>query len=186
MATLYPINDNILASECIGNSLITINTNNTSIKNSFTSVNTDIEDINTQLNNLTTIINSISATQRLASGWVNFRGRFGYDQNNTATPNFDDVSNRFIESKYNVTNVIRESVGTYLVNLTQPLIKGFVVIGTVSPLPPGSTGTDSGVVNLSPVTPFPDPGTSQCRVVTRTLLGQLYDPSVVMLTFYSK
>lgn len=185
MATLYTINDNILPSECIGNSLVTINTNNTNIKNTFTSFNTDITDINSKLNNLTTIMNTISANQRLASGWVNFKGRFGYDLNNTATPSFDNT-NRFIESQYNVQSVLRESVGTYLVNLTQPLVKGFTVTGIVSPLPPGTTGTDAGVVNLSPSIPFPDPGTSQCRIITRNLLGQFYDPSIVMLTFYSK
>ena len=185
MATV-PTITTIDKSECIGNSLIAINGNYSNIKDSIVTVNSDLIQINTTLNNLTTIINSISATPRLASAWVNFRGRQTTGNDGQATTNFSNP-NRHIESSYNITNVVREDTGKYLVNITSPgLTKGFIVTGIVSPLPPGTTGVDSGVVNLSPTEPFPDPGTTQCRIITRTLLGQFYDPPLVMLVFHSK
>jgi len=174
-------------SECIGNSLVTINGNYANIKQSIETVNNDLIQINTALTNLTTILNSVSATPRLASAWVNFRGRQTTGNDGLGTTNFSTGVNRHIESSYNVTNVIRVDTGRYLVNIQPPgLTKNFVVTGMVSPLPPGTTGVDSGTVNLDPGTPFPDPGTSQCQIITRTLLGQFYDPPLVMLVFYSK
>jgi hypothetical protein len=182
---LIPTITTIQKSECIGNSLVTINANYANIKASIETVNTDILAINSSLNNLTTILNSISATPRLASAWVNFRGRQTTGNDGQATTNFDNI-NRHIESSYNITSVIRQDTGKYLVNISPPLVKNFVVTGTVSPLPPGTTGVDSGTVNLDPAEPFPLPGTSQCRIITRTLLGQFYDPPLVMLVFHSK
>jgi hypothetical protein len=166
--------------ECVGNSLVTINTNYDNIKNSFTSVNTDLTTINSTLNTLTTFFNSISTAQ-LAKAWVKFNPR----QNSSGAPDSLNT-NRKIENSYNVASVLREDTGIYLTTLTSPIGNEFSVCGITSPLPPGTTGTDyTGVINLHPTNPFPSPGNQSCRIIVRNLQGAAIDPSLICLTFFN-
>lgn len=165
--------------ECIGNSLVTINTNYSNIKNAFTTVNTDFANINNALNTLTTFANGISSAQ-LAKGWVKFNPR----RNKDSVPVID-LSNREILNSYNVNTVYREDTGKYLITLAAPIGNEFTVTGTVSPQPPGIGTASIGVLNLDPTTPFPAPGNISCRVIVRNLEGDAIDPSLVCLTFFS-
>lgn len=174
MATVPNITQ-IPATECIGNSLVSINTNYDNIKNSFTDFNTDLSVLNSQLTNLTTIVNSISSAQ-LAKAWVKFSA--------TLAPIGQQPTSTFrrILNNYNVSTVIRNSTGDFTINLSAPLAGEFLVTGLTSPLP-GSTGTGTGVINLHPSIPFPD--SQSCRIVIRDLLGNSINPPIVMLTFFN-
>lgn len=163
--------------ECIGNSLVTINTNYQNIKNSFTGVDTLIGNLNQSISQLNSFAASISSAQ-LAQAWVKFSPRRN-------TSNNEDVSftNRYIFNSFNISSVVKEESGKYLINLTKPLNTDFIINGTTSPLDTGGTvTTNAGVINLSPDTPTL--GTS-CRIIVRNLLGAQIDPNIVMLTFFS-
>lgn len=165
--------------ECIGNSLVTINTNYSNIKNSFNSVNSDLTIVNNTLNTLTTFANNISGAQ-LSKGWVKFNPR--RDENSNPIIN---NTNREILNSYNIDYVVREDTGKYLINLQVPIGSEFVVTGTVSPQPPGTGTASIGVLNLDPSVPFPAPGNTSCRVIVQNLEGASIDPSLVCLTFFS-
>jgi hypothetical protein len=182
MATV-PTITTIQKTECIGNSLVTINTNYDNIKNSIAGiVTTDLATINNTLDTLTTFTNAISSAQ-LAKAWVKFRPRL-----NVTGSLALDTTNRYILNSYNVVSVYREDAGNYLITLAKPIGSEFLVNGFVQPYYSGSgafTGTDFGVVNLDETEPFPSPGNQSCRVVVRNLLGALIDPQVICLTFNS-
>lgn len=181
MATI-PTITTIQKTECIGNSLVTINTNYDNIRNSIASVNTDLTTINSTLNALTTFANSISSAQ-LAKGWVKFSGRLNTSGNLALI-----TSNRQILNSYNVTTVYREEAGVYLVSLATPINAEFIVNGTVMPYYSGVgpfQGTDLAVINLDENEPFPSPAGEKCRVIVRNLLGTPIDPSLICLTFFS-
>ena len=181
MATV-PTITTIQKTECIGNSLVTINTNYENIKNSFTTVNTDINNINDTLDNLITFTDSVSSAQ-LAKGWVKFSGRFNIGGSLDLT---NSERKRF--NSYNVKSVTRLNTGQYLVTLDKSIGTEFLVNGFVQPYYSGSgtfQGTDFTVVNLDETIPFPSPGDKSCRIVTRNLLGALVDPTIVCLTFYN-
>lgn len=188
MATI-PTITTIQKTECIGNSLVTINTNYDNIKNSIADiVNTDINNINTTLNTLApvfgTLTNAISSAQ-LTKAWVKFRPRL---KENGLPDDPATVSNRKILNGYNVSSVSREDTGKYLVTFATPIGTDFSVSGIVQPYYAGSgafTGTDLGVVNLDVNDPFPSPGNVSCKIIVRNLLGALIEPQVICLTFNS-
>lgn len=183
MATV-PTITTIQKTECIGNSLVTINSNYDNIRNSFTSVNTDITLINNALNNLTSFVNSISSAQ-LAKAWVGFTGR-----RNTIGPSgtFDLTNtNRFLFNRYNVANVFRNGTGDYTINLSIQLNANFIVSGITSSkeTPSTFTGLDAGIVSLHPVTPFPGNNGLACRIITVDANGSFIDPTYISLTMFS-
>jgi len=180
---IIPTIINIDKSECIGNSLVSIKANYDNIKNSLTDVNTNITSFNSILNNLTTIVNAISSTPQRAAAWVNFSGRRDLASGLTRLENTE----RFLFSSYNITSITREDTGIYRGSITVPLTQGFSIIGTASPLPPGTAGPDAGVVNihqggqgLEAISP-----TSEFRILTRTLQGQQFDPPQISLVLYT-
>lgn len=180
---IVPNITNIEKSECIGNSLVTINGNYTNIRNSLDDVNTSIISLNALVNGLTTIITSISSTPQRASAWVNFSGRRDATTQQTRLEN----TPRQIFSSYNIATITREDTGIYRGSLINSLVQGFTLIGTASPLPPGTAGTDASVVNihqgglgLPAISP-----TSEFRILVRNLLGQAIDPPQVTLAIFS-
>lgn len=168
----------IPATECIGNSLVSINTNYDNIKNSFTDFNTDLGVLNSQITNLTTIVNSISSAQ-LAKAWVNFRPT----RNVNGQTSLTNTSRQLINS-YNVSSVTREGAGVYTINFPVPYVNTPVVVGITSPDPNSTLNTNMGVVNLDRVSAFPA-GNLSCKIVVRDLLGNNIDPSWVTVTFFN-
>lgn len=170
MATV-PTITTIQKTECIGNSLVTINTNYDNIRNSIVTVNTDILAINNTLNTLTTFANSISSAQ-LAKAWVKFAPRLQDPNGNEAL----DISNRFKYNSYNVTTVLREGTGTYLITLAN-IYGEFAAVGTAAPDVNGNTC----ILNLNQQTNIDN----QCRIITKDLNGSLIDSTLINLVFYS-
>lgn len=185
MATV-PTITTIQKTECIGNSLVTINSNYDNIKNSIAGlVNTDLAIINNTLTNLTTFVNNISSAQ-LAKAWVQFSGR----RNNVGPSGTTDLTNtnRFIFNGYNIDYVSKNGTGIYTVTLKTPLNVNFSVTGTATPrsVPEASfTGLDACVVSLHPTTPFPNNNGLSCKIVTVDLNGSFIDPSNICLSFFS-
>lgn len=186
MATV-PTITTIQKTECIGNSLVTINGNYENIKNSLTTlINTDLNVINARLDTLTTFVNSVSSAQ-LTKAWVSFNGTWNTQQARDAT-----FSNRYIWKGYNVSSVYRNETGDYTVSLANPIGLNFVVISTTSPktpldisgeiIPP--LGTDTGIVNLHYQTPYPTPGQS-CRITIKDLLGNAIDTSYIHVAMFN-
>lgn len=164
--------------ECIGNSLVTINTNYQNIRNSFDSVNVDINTINNTLDTLTTLTNAISSAQ-LAKAWVKFNPALNesgnLDSNNT---------NRRILSEYNVNYVTKEETGKYLITFKNTINTHFTVSGITTPAGTGTGTAYTSVLTLDPVEPFPA-GNQSCRIITRNLQGVQIDTSFICLTFFS-
>jgi len=113
MASLY-----IDREECIGDSLVKIN-------NNFSGLDTDITTLNTRVTNtsaaaitLTTNLstNLQNTSPGMAKAWVYF---FGQGSN----------GNCAISARYNVSTVVRNSVGSYTITYTNPIPLGGVVVG---------------------------------------------------------
>jgi hypothetical protein len=193
---IVPTITNIDKSECIGNSLVTINGNYTNIQNSLADVDTNIVTINTLLNNLTTIVRSISSTPQQAFAWVNFSGRRETDPDDIPSGRGGtrlENTNRKIFTGYNVASVLRESTGIYRISLINAASPRFCILGTTVPLAPGTAGPDAGIVNIYSgisndglnLPPITEDAGSEFRILTRTLQGQNFDPSRICVVVYS-
>jgi hypothetical protein len=183
---IVPTITNIDKSECIGNSLVSINSNYTNIQESLVDVNSNIVTINSLLTNLTTIVSNISSDPQRASAWANFSGIRDAESGFTRREN----TNRLLFTSYNITSILRENTGIYRVSMTNPVTSRFCVVGTTTPLAPGTAGQDAGVVNTfqgvtGSTLPNIQESPSEFRIVTRTLLGVQYDPASVNIVVFS-
>jgi hypothetical protein len=118
----------ILPTECIGNSLATINFNFNQLRigacdnfSFITTLQQSIQQLNTTLYNLSAI--TIPGT---AKAWVKFNGAAGTD-NIIDT----DLNDRFVYSSYNIESVFKKGVGDYRINFKQKFpTQNYAVIGT--------------------------------------------------------
>lgn len=98
--------------ECIGDSLIKLNSN-------FSGLDADITNVNTRVTNTSaaaiTLTNSLSAGIRsdryTAKAWVSFTGT-------------GPIGNQTIYTQYNVSSVNKTAEGTYIINYTTPISSG--------------------------------------------------------------
>lgn len=125
-----PSTTDILPSECIGNSLGTINLNFLNLRDSADDNDSLISTLNNQITTLTNNILSLSsvAIPGAAKAWVKFNG--ANDIDNSLSP---FLTNRYIYSFYNISTVYRKGTGDYRVTFTTPFANtNYAVIGTSS------------------------------------------------------
>jgi hypothetical protein len=118
----------IQPTECIGNSLATINFNFNQLRlgacDNYSFINSlqqSIQQLNTTLFNLSAI--TIPGT---AKAWVKFDGAAGTDGIVDT-----DLNDRFIYSSYNIESIFKKAVGDYRITFKQKfLTSNYAVIGT--------------------------------------------------------
>lgn len=191
----------IQKTECIGNSLVTINSNYDNIKNSLTQVQEANIEINSKINNLQTFQSSVSSQMPgVAKAWVSFNGRS--DINGSPSTQFTP---RYLRATYNIKEVVRINTGIYRVIFESGVVSDkFTFTGAASPLPSlNPSGNLTGVINLAPGGDLP-PGSSEeaesdgfvqylenngylewMQIVLRSLDGNYIDSPFINLAFFS-
>jgi hypothetical protein len=123
-----PTINEIPSTQCIGNSLQTINFNFSALKVAACDNYSYIQSLNTSILNLNTqILNLSSITVPGASkAWINFSGT--RDNNNNIS---SLLTPRFIFSAYNINQVLRKGSGDYRITFTNRLpAPNYTAIGT--------------------------------------------------------
>lgn len=108
-------------SEYIGNSLQTINSNFSNLKDGICDNNTEIISLQQDIQNLDTHIDALSSTSvhSIPKAFVKFSGVID-SNNNTSGIN----PNRYIFHSYNISSVYRKSTGNYRIYFNSPLTSG--------------------------------------------------------------
>lgn len=118
----------IPSTECIGNSLTTINSNFSALEVAACDNYSYIQNLITSITNLNNSIVSLTnlVVPGAAKAWISFDGTKD-DDNLLSTFN----TNRYLYSGYNVSSVFRKGVGDYRINFTTRFpTRNYVVIGT--------------------------------------------------------
>jgi len=155
----------IYLDECIGTSLLTINNNYTNLKEQACTDSTNLSAVETEFLTLSSDITTLSALRTgFAKAWVSFNGNLG----NVGT------GEREIYSKYNVSTVIRQSQGVYLINFSPTFSNAnYALVGTSQ-----QTSTPSWVQT----TMF---NTMSAGISIRGITGTLQDPDYVSILVYN-
>lgn len=159
--------------ECIGNSLTTINNNFSALKvaacdnQSFiTSLDSSILSLNNLITNLTNVV-----VPGAAKAWVSFDGT--KDSSNQPS-NFN--TNRYIYSSYNVSSVLRKNTGDYRITFgTRFSSRNYVVVGT-------SRQTQSGGL-FTWLQPY-DYRTAFADIKITTQSGNVADPQNISVVIF--
>lgn len=175
MATIFPTTE-IQRTECIGNSLITINNNFDNLDQSVTNINNEVGELIGNLNNVSTLVTNISS-QQLALAWVAF-DPYRSQQFGPNAPNLENNA-RYLIAEYNVTSVIK--VGTGVFTVTVPFdfprtnqIPHLSISGLARP-----ADTNMAIVNLGEAT------TSNTFIVTvKNQNNSFVNPLYVNLTIF--
>lgn len=104
----------ILRTECIGNSLTTINGNFANLRQAICTIDNFVAAANIKINQLDSLLGSITNAQ-LARAFVTFNGTRDAD-GIADVPGSVTVTQRQLIQKYKVNNVVRNSVGSYTVS----------------------------------------------------------------------
>jgi len=160
----------ILKTECIGNSLATINNNFDNLRNSICTIDNFVAAENTRLDKLDTSLGGIS-TPQLAKAFVIFDATKDINGTTEASPT---VTQRYPINKYNVSNVLRNGVGDYTVSFVTSAFTDntYLMVGT--------TRRPCYVTYHS--TALPSTGSIQINVVTPGNVPT--DTNLVSLIFY--
>lgn len=114
--------------ECIGNSLTTINNNFSALEVAACDNQSFITSLNNSITNLNTLITDLTniTVPGAAKAWVSFDGTKD-DKNFSSSFN----TNRYIFSGYNVSSVFRKGAGDYRITFTTRFLsRNYVIIGT--------------------------------------------------------
>jgi hypothetical protein len=166
----FPSTTDILPTECIGNSLGTINLNFLNLRDSAVNNDSLITTLSSQITTLTNNILSLSsvAIPGAAKAWVKFNGD---------SP-FSNQGDRFIYSFYNISTVFKKGKGDYRINFATPFTNtNYAVIGTSS--------EESGLAGLFGwLQPYAyTAGYVDVRVHTNTITD-LADPEHISIVVY--
>jgi hypothetical protein len=192
MSTVCNFITEIRETDCIGQSLNTINNNYLNTRNFICVVDNQLDITNQRLQDISTIFYSISAEQ-LDKAWVAFNGHI--DSNGSVDGDLTPSEpKRLILNQYNVVSVIKNAVGDYTVslpislltaaNLQQTIsksISGLVINSMIAPNYIYDSVTEIGVLTYHPTNAFPN--LSSIRFVTSNLEGNRFDPSLITLNF---
>jgi len=161
----------ILKTECIGNSLATINNNFSSLKRSICTVDNFVAADNKRISKLDTVIGGIS-TPQLAKAFVMFDGTSTQDINgNKVVEVVPTLTERFSINSFNVDNVVRNGAGDYTISFATSAFTDntYLMVGTtrrplfvtyhetlvptaasirVNVITPGNIATDTDLVSL--------------------------------------
>lgn len=170
--------------ECIGNSLPALNRNFENLQTGICQVDSNLSETNLQLTNVQNVVDGL-ASQQFAKAWVNFSGRRREDPENPTTGRTDFTNaNRFVRSRFNITNIVRNDIGDYTAFFQTPLPENYVTTGFVSMAPTTTTTfvfTDFCIVTFSPQQ---NPDSNKIRLRTVNLQGVARDPEFITFTIF--
>jgi len=175
----------ILKTECIGNSLPTINNNFTNLQTGICGVDNNLNLTDITLTNIKQFTDTITTSQ-LAKAWVQFSGRRRETQPGDTFIGRQDFTNanRFIRNKFNVVNILRNAVGDYTVVFENSFGTDYAFSSFVSmaPINAQSPNLDQHcVIAYYPITPITQ---NSARFVVVNLQGASVDPEYISLIFY--
>lgn len=161
----------ILKTECIGNSLATINNNFQNLRQAICTIDNFLAAASVKLNVVSGTVNNITS-QPLPQAFVSFDGTRDVD-GTYETPLTLTNSERFLNNSYNIDNVKRDSVGQYTVSFptTAFATNKYVINGNAR---------DPGIVTYDILTE------ASVRIFVKDFQGTLVDSDLVGLTFFIK
>lgn len=174
----------IRKTECIGNSLPTLNNNFLNLQNSLCEADNNLNITNLQVTQLQNVASNFK-NQQFATAWVNFSGRKREDPENPLTGRTDFTNaNRFIRSSFNIDSITRNDIGDYTIFFARSLNENNIITGFVSMAPTSSTVlsyTDYCIVTISPLEA---PSATRARIKTVNLQGIAKDPEFISLVVF--
>jgi hypothetical protein len=157
----------ILKTECIGNSLTTINNNFANLRQAICTIDNFVAAANIKINQLDQALSNITSLQ-LAQAFVSFNGAKN-------TSNIDDITNseRLLIQSFNIDNVKRIGIGNYEVTFTTPFADTkYLMVGTAR---------NPNIVTYSNTAVLPETITIQIM----NDAGNLVDTDLISLVFYN-
>jgi hypothetical protein len=157
----------ILKTECIGNSLATINNNFVNLRQAICTIDNFVAAANIKINQLDQVLNNITSPQ-LARAFVSFNGAKNTSGN-------DDITNseRLLIQSFNIDNVKRIGTGNYEVTFTTPFADTkYLMVGTAR---------NPNIVTYSNTAVLPETITIQIMNDN----GNLVDTDLISLVFYN-
>jgi hypothetical protein len=165
----------ILRTECIGNSLATINNNFANLKHAICTIDNFVAAANVRINLLDSLLTDITP-QRLAKAFISFNGT----KNTAGEDNLTDSQRQIIQS-YNVNNVVRYGAGKYVISFEPNtfLDAKYIMNGTTR-FPNIVTYSNSGPGPTDPPTTL-----SYVTILVMDNDRNLVDTDLISLTFFN-
>lgn len=142
MSTICNFITNIKETDCIGQSLNTINNNFINTRNFICLFDNQLSNTKQQIDNISSTVLSISS-QQLTKAWVLFNGHI--DSNGLLDGDLTPTTpKRLILNQYNIIDVIKNGIGDYTITLPMTMLTADIY-DVITPAFSAATNIDSSV-----------------------------------------